>query len=287
MDSNTSLLLISTGITFIYFLLKVCCYLFDAISHKTEGRLAAATPGCGEQKYGSDQRKEGHTEVYEQISGDPEGQYGVGTQRPTGSLPVPRKRKDLRFSSSGDVEEHSGKPSLPQNAKRLSSGGHRNTKHYYGKEPSGTYADTSGVFTESSGWSNASDGQPSDNETTGGKERPDKNPNDGIQGHRASAATYYDTSTPTQVSHVALQTDTCDTLYVTKNNLTAYTIAIVQNSQALQYDQMHAALQTARNQSSLETPLRAEELLKAHFNLAILVDQKDSDIGPRCPEACR
>ena len=66
-------------------------------------------------------------------------------------------------------------------------------------------------------------------------------------------------------------------LYVTKNTLTAYTIAIVQNSQELQYDQMHTALQTARNQASLETPLRAEELLTAHFNLANLEDQKDTD----------
>ena len=47
----------------------------------------------------------------------------------------------------------------------------------------------------------------------------------------------------------------------------------MQNSQALQYDQMHAALQSARNQSSLETPLKAEELLSAHFNLAVLEDQ--------------
>ena len=90
----------------------------------------------------------------------------------------------------------------------------------------------------------------------------------------------YATSTKTQVSHVALQTDTCDTLYVMKNTLTAYTIAIVQNSQALQYDQMHAALQTARNQASLETPLRAEELMTAHFNLAVLADEKDAEITP-------
>ena len=62
--------------------------------------------------------------------------------------------------------------------------------------------------------------------------------------------------------------------------LIAYTIAIVQNSQALQYDQMHTALQTARNQASLETLLRADELLTAHFNLAILEDQKDTDINP-------
>ena len=61
-------------------------------------------------------------------------------------------------------------------------------------------------------------------------------------------------------------------MYVTKNTLTAYTIAVVQNSQALQYDQMHTALESACNQSSLETPLKAEELLSAHFNLAVLED---------------
>ena len=79
---------------------------------------------------------------------------------------------------------------------------------------------------------------------------------------------------------MSLQTNTCDTLYVTKNTLTAYTIAIVQNAQALQYDQMHAALQTGRNQSSLETPLRAEELLTAHFNLAVLEDNTITDTSP-------
>ena len=167
--------------------------------------------------------------------------------------------------------EYPEEPPFQQNAKRLQGGGHRNTTDYYGKGPGGTYDNSTGVFTESGGWTNATDGQPSDDERTGGKERPDEDLNDGIQGHRVSK---------TQVSHVALQTDTCDTLYVMKKTLTAYTIAIVQNSQVLQYDQMHTALQTARNQASLETPLRAEELLMAHFNLALLEDQKDAYISP-------
>ena len=63
-----------------------------------------------------------------------------------------------------------------------------------------------------------------------------------------------------------------------------YTIAIVQNSQALQYDQMHSALQTARNQASLEMPFRAEELLVTHFNLAVLENQKDIEISPDAPK---
>ena len=78
-----------------------------------------------------------------------------------------------------------------------------------------------------------------------------------------------------QVTNVAIQTDSCDTLYVSKNTLTAYTIAIVQNAQALQYDQMHVALQMARNQASLEMPLRVEELMTAHFNLAVLTNETD------------
>ena len=89
-----------------------------------------------------------------------------------------------------------------------------------------------------------------------------------------------------QVTHVALQTDSCDTLYITKNTLTAYTIAIVQNAQALQYDQMHIALQTARNQASLEMLLRAE-LMSTHFNLAVLLNETDITKTPdvQKPEA--
>ena len=228
-------------------------------------------PGSGQKEHGPNTREEGHTEVYEQISGDNTEQYGTGTQRPSGSLPVPRRGQDIRLSSHGDAAEYPEEPPFRQNAKRLQGGRHRNTTDYYGEGPGGTYANSTGVFIESGSLTNASDRQPSDDERTGGKERPDENLNDGVQGHRASK---------TQVSHIALQTDTCDTLYVTKNTLTAYTIAIVQNSQALQYDQMHSALQMARNQASLEMPLRAEELLTAHFNLVVLVDQKDVDISP-------
>ena len=87
MDSHPNVLyaarlpaLISTGITLIYFLLKACHFAFYALSHKTEGRLAAAMPGSGQQDQGPIEGKEGHTEVYEQISGDTTEQYGTGTQ---------------------------------------------------------------------------------------------------------------------------------------------------------------------------------------------------------------
>ena len=172
MDSNLNVLyaaglpaLISTGLTLIYFLLKACRFVFYALSHKTEGRLAAATPGSGQQEHGPNKRKEGHTEVYEQISGDNTEQYGTGTQRPSGSLPVPRKWQDLRLSSRGDVTEYPEEPPFRQNKKRLQGERSRNTTNYYGEGPDGTYANSKGVFTESGSWTTATD-----DERTGGQE---------------------------------------------------------------------------------------------------------------------
>ena len=177
MDTNQNVLyaaglpaLISTGITLIYFLLKACHFAFYALSHKTEGRLAAATPGSGKPKHRSIEGEEGHTEVYEQISGDNTEQYGAETQRPSGPLPVLRRRQDLRLSSRGNVTEYPEEPAVRQNEKRLPGGRSRNTTNYYGKRPGGTYANSTGVLTESGGWTNAANGQPSDDERTCGKE---------------------------------------------------------------------------------------------------------------------
>ena len=43
------------------------------------------------------------------------------------------------------------------------------------KDPVAHMLTPQGVFTESGSWNNASDGQPSDDERTGGKEQPDEN----------------------------------------------------------------------------------------------------------------
>ena len=86
------------------------------------------------------------------------------------------------------------------------------------------------------------------------------------------------TGTPkSQVKHIALQTDSCDTIYVTKDTLVTYTIAVLQNTQSLQYEQMQVVLQTAQNNASIQTPLRAEKLMTAHFNLAILTNNTASE----------
>ena len=256
--------LISTGITLVYFLLKAYQFAVHALSHQTEGRLAAATQGGRQQEHGSIEGEKGYKEVHEQVSANISDQYGAGIQQPSGAVSLSRRRKDLCIAARRNAEEYSVEPSVRENAKRLQGRGHRNTENNNGQRPGGTHDDSTGVFAEGGGWTNAANEQSRNDGRISSQERSDQTTHDGIPGHREPEK---------QVSDVALQTDTCDTLYVTKNTLTAYTIAIVQHSQALQYDQMHAALQSARNQSSLETPLKAEELLTAHFNLAVLEDQ--------------
>ena len=289
MDSSSIVLyvpaLISTWITFVYFLLRVCHYLLDALSHQTEGTVATAMSGSGKPEHSSITGEEGGTEVYEQKSGSYTEQYGRRTQRPPGSLPLPRRRKDICLPSRGDASEHKGESIIRENEKGLPGRRHRDSKNNNGKRSSDPCANSTGVFTKCGSRNNASDGQSSNDEGDGRKcdyEQPDEVYDDGFSRYQTSGTAYNSTKTKRQVIHVALQTDTCETIYVTKNTLTAYTIAIVQNAQALQYDHMHIALQTARNQASLEMPLWTEELMTAHFNLAVL--SKDADIN-QSPDA--
>ena len=157
---------------------------------------------------------------------------------------------------------------------------HRTPKKYNGKGPENPCVNPTGIFTKCGSRDNASDGQSQHTEGNGQKgnrEQSDKVFDDGVLGFRVSKPAQNTSTTKTQVTNVALQTDSCDTLYVTKNTLIAYTIAVVQNAQVLQYDQMHVALQTARNKASLETLLRAEELMTAHFNLVVLSNETNTN----------
>ena len=142
--------------------------------------------------------------------------------------------------------------------KRIAKQKASNSRKYNGKGPKNPCVNPTGIFTKCGSRDNASDEQSQHTEGNGQKgnhKQSDKVFDDGVLGFRASEPAQNTRTTKTQVTNVALQTDSCDTLYVTKNTLIAYTIAMVQNAQLLQYDQMHVALQTARNQASLEMPL--------------------------------
>ena len=256
--------IISTGITILYLLLKAFQFAVYAVPHQTERRLAETTPSGRHQVNSSTEGDQSRQEVFEQIPTDISSEYGTKFKQPR-TVPLPRGRENIRVNPRRNDEKHSSQPVIRTDAKRLQSRGSTDTRDNNGQRSSGPYDDAAGIFDESGRWSDAENDQPRRYGRTGSQERSNAIVNDGISGRRNPEEK--------QVSDASLQTDTCDTLYVTKNTLTAYTIAIIQNSQVSQYDQMHAALQSARNQASLETPLKAEELLSAHFNLAVLEGQ--------------
>ena len=141
--------------------------MFHAISHQTEGRVATAMPGCGQQEHSADTGKEGHTEVCEQIPGHFSEKYGGGTQRSSGSIFLPRRRQDLCLPSRGDAAEHTEESIFRENGKGLSGRRHRNPQDINGKGPCNPCVNPTGIFKQSRSRDNASDGQSSNDEGNG------------------------------------------------------------------------------------------------------------------------
>ena len=103
----------------------------------------------------------------------------------------------------------------------------------------------------------------------------------GIRVPRLSEAPASQNSGPTKAETIntSAQTDNVENFYVSRETLLAYTIAVVQNTQAYHFGQMSALFQTAQNKAVLETSSRAEEFTKDHFNLKLLTD-KENCKGP-------
>ena len=98
---------------------------------------------------------------------------------------------------------------------------------------------------------------------------------------RFSEATASQNSGPTKTEAVdtGTQTDNTEHFYISKETILAYTIAVVQNTQAYHFGQMSVVFQTAQNKAVLEMPSRAEEFTNEHFNIKLLTD-KENYKGP-------
>ena len=127
--------LISTGITLVYFLLKAYQFAVYALSHKTEGRLAAATPGGHQQEHSSIEGEEGRTQVHEQVSRSISNQYGTGIQQPSGSVSLSRRQKDICIAARRNAEEYPGEPSVQENGKDWKAKGIEVPKTLMAKDP--------------------------------------------------------------------------------------------------------------------------------------------------------
>ena len=125
-------------------------------------------PGCGQHQHSPDEGEEGDTEISKQASGCST-QHGRGTQPPSGSVSVPGRRKNICLPSRRDVTEYSAEPVVREDGKRLQGRRYINTQDNYGKEPSGPCTNSKGIPTKCGRRENASNGQSSNDETTGGE----------------------------------------------------------------------------------------------------------------------
>ena len=99
----------------------------------------------------------------------------------------------------------------------------------------GSYPHTATVFKEHRGWHDASYAQPQPAEGNGREghrtRQPDKVCDDGISQFSAPEQAQYTGTLEQKVSEIAIQTESCDTIYITKDTLVAYTIVVIQNTQ--------------------------------------------------------
>ena len=85
--------------------------------------------------------------------------------------------------------------------------------------------------------------------------------------------------TKTETIDTSAQMDDTEHFYICKETILAYTIVVVQNTQAYHFGQMSVVFQTAQNKAALEMPSRAEEFTNEHFNIKLLTD-KENYKGP-------
>ena len=285
MDAYTSLYttggipaLVSTTITIIYFAVKFLSYVFNAGTRTTEGRERTLCHHPSTHHQSPTSGTESNHEIYKDISGYrcEEVDDGRG-QRPrsTGTLLLPSGRQNIRISPDRATTGDQTMPPLRTDVERCGRRRGSDTGEHFGTGPQSSHINSATVFKECRRGEEVSHEQPQPAERNGRESRtsrPDEIRNDGVSRFSKANQARHPSTSAQEVSEIVIQTESCDTIYVTKDTLVAYTIAIVQNTQTLQFDQMQVALQTVQNHTSIETPLKAEQLMTVHFNLAILTD---------------
>ena len=115
---------VSTGITFLYFLLKVVSYITNAVSNKAQRREAVTTKGAFMQEYSRDQGGEGSLEIQPQVQGHfrKRTEHGGWPQQPTvGTILLSRRGKDICIPAYTDDSGNSAVSPIQTNEEGLHS----------------------------------------------------------------------------------------------------------------------------------------------------------------------
>ena len=162
-------------------------------------------------------------------------------------------------------------PSLHANDERLSSRRSTGPSPLTCQGSASAFDVSTGICQQGTGQSNTTNEQSPCHGRTGIQDEPTttqpttRNNAVGIQRFPEATASPNPGSTKTKTVDTGAQTDDTEHFYVSKDTILAYTIAVVQNTQAYHFGQMSVVFQTAQNKAALETPSRAEEFTNEHF----------------------
>ena len=179
-------------------------------------------------------------------------------------------------------------PSLSANDERLSSRGSTGASPLTCQGSASSFDVSAGICQQGTGQSNTMNEQSPCHGRTGIQDQPTttqpmtRNNAARIQRFSEATASSNPGSTKTETVDTRAQTDNTEHFYVSKDTILAYTIAVVQNTQAYHFGQMSVVFQTAQNKAALETPSRAEEFTNEHFNIRLLTD-KENHTATECP----
>ena len=271
---------VSTTITVLYLLLKLITYITNATSRKTEKPEAEDIDSpTGHTQQSGGQRGQGVVKVLEQKQ-----RHSYKRGDGAGWTPAPRtlflrtEREDICLPPQPDGERSYELPSLQRDDASLCHRRNTCTASCHGQRPPSPRHDSCRICTTSQGLTDPRDAQPQRNPAISREEQTftegttTGHNSSGVQRFR-EASTTTDAGPVKQTIEAEVQTDT-DAFVVSKDTLVAYTIAVIQQTNDYHFGQMSIVYQTAHNKTALETPSRAEELAKDHFNIALLTDKK-------------
>ena len=176
-------------------------------------------------------------------------------------------------------------PSLYANDERLSGRGSTGTSPLACQGSASSFDVSARICEQGAGKQNSTNEQSQCHGRTGIQDEPTTTQpmtrDNAARIQRFSEATASPNSGPTKTETVdtGSQMDDSEHFYISKDTILAYTIAVVQNTQAYHFGQMSVVFQTAQNKATLETPSRAEEFTNEHFNIQLLTD-KENYKGP-------
>ena len=242
---------------------------------KAQSREASPSYCNTEPEYSSEEGAKSGVEVYSQISGHfTKRNNGGRPQQTAGPILLSTREQDIHLTTFGNAAGNTEQSSFSPDDEGLRGRRHSNPDGTYGQGSENTFPHPATIPKECRSWDYATYQKPQLVEGNGrkspGLRSQDALYNDGISGLQVSESANNAGATEPEVSNIAIQTEPSDILYVSKDTLVAYTIAVVQNMQTFQFEQMQIAFQTAQNQASIETLLLEEQLMHAHFNLALL-----------------